>query len=80
MSKRQINRVKWFNSETGYGFIVNDAGQDLFVHYRSIQVEGYKTLKEGQLVEYLEVKSEKGLQAHEVVPLDTEPTDTHPPE
>ena len=44
--------VKWFNSEKGYGFIVGEDGNDVFVHYSAIQVDGYKTLEEGQSVEY----------------------------
>ena len=63
----KIGVCKWFNNEKGYGFLVNDQGQDVFIHYRSIDGEGYKTLNEGQTVEYLEVKSEKGLQAVEAV-------------
>lgn len=63
---RQIGRVKWFDNAKGYGFLLNDNGQDVFVHYRSIMGEGYKTLAEGEEVEYIETKSEKGLQAAEV--------------
>ena len=84
MASTKIGICKFFDSAKGWGFIVRDGcDDDIFVHYKSIQTEGYKQLTEGQLVEYLEVKSEKGLQAHEVVPLDygtEQPTDTHPPE
>ena len=45
-------RVKWFNAEKGYGFIETEEGGDVFVHFSAIQMEGYKTLEEGQLVEF----------------------------
>lgn len=69
MSK-SIGSVKWFDNPKGYGFIINSAGEDVMVHYRSIQMDGFKTLKEGQQVEFIQTKSEKGWQAAEVVPLD----------
>ena len=65
MSK-QTGTVKWFDNAKGYGFIVNDDGEDVFVHYRSILAEGYKTLVEGQLVDFIQTQSEKGWQAAEV--------------
>lgn len=67
MSK-SVGIVKWFNNELGFGFINphDDPGTDVFVHYRSIMGEGYKQLREGEEVEYLQVKSEKGWQAAEV--------------
>ena len=55
--------VKWFNSEKGYGFIAVDGGQDVFVHYSAIQMDGYKSLKEAQAVEFDVVTGPKGLQA-----------------
>jgi len=58
--------VKWFNTKKGYGFIIGPNGEDVFVHYRSILVEGFKDLKEGQEVSYLQIKAEKGWQAAEV--------------
>jgi len=58
--------VKWFDNERGFGFILNEAGEDVFVHYRSIEGEGYKTLAEGEQVEYVQKKSDKGWQAAEV--------------
>ncbi len=58
--------VKWFNTEKGYGFLVNESGEDVFVYYRAILTDGFKNLKEGQEVEFLQVKSEKGWQAAEV--------------
>jgi len=66
VSERKQGTVKWFNTEKGYGFILNPDGEDVFVHYRSIQVEGFKNLREGQVVSFLQIKSEKGWQAAEV--------------
>lgn len=60
--------VKWFNAEKGYGFITQDnGGKDVFVHYRAIQCEGYKTLPEGQKVTFEIEEGQKGLQAANVV-------------
>ncbi|ABP66517.1 cold-shock protein [Caldicellulosiruptor changbaiensis] len=56
-------RVKWFNPEKGYGFISTENGDDVFVHFSAINMEGYKTLAEGQMVEFDVVKSERGNQA-----------------
>jgi CspA family cold shock protein len=70
---RTTTTVKWFNNSKGYGFLdgcEDTAGEDVFVHYRSIITgEGYKTLFEGQQVEYLMVRGDKGWQAAEVVPI-----------
>ena len=55
--------VKWFNPEKGYGFISQEGGEDLFVHWSEIQMDGYKTLDEGQAVEFDIVEGEKGPQA-----------------
>ena len=55
--------VKWFNNEKGYGFIEYVDGEDIFVHYSAIKKDGYKTLNEGQLVEFDLIRTEKGLQA-----------------
>lgn len=66
MSNRKQGTVKWFNTEKGYGFILSPEGEDVFVHYRAILLEGFKNLREGQNVTYLQVKSEKGWQAAEV--------------
>ncbi|MDE2591877.1 MAG: cold-shock protein [Actinomycetales bacterium] len=61
--------VKWFNSEKGFGFITQDGGADVFVHFSAIQTDGYRELKEGQRVEF-EVKSgDKGPQADKVTVL-----------
>ena len=66
MSNKSQGTVKWFDNAKGYGFIINDDGEDVMVHYRSIQAEGYKTLKEGQHVDFIQTKSEKGWMAAEV--------------
>ena len=63
---RSKGRVKWFNNRRGFGFIERDDGDDLFVHYSAIQMEGFKTLEEGQEVEFDIVEGEKGLQATNV--------------
>ncbi|HHV34360.1 MAG TPA: cold shock domain-containing protein [Syntrophomonadaceae bacterium] len=62
-------RVKWFNQEKGYGFIECDEGGDVFVHYSAIQEEGFKTLAEGQRVEFDIVEGARGPQASNVVKL-----------
>ena len=58
--------VKWFNAEKGFGFIAVDGGQDVFVHYSAIQMDGYKSLDEGQRVEFEVVQGSKGPQADAV--------------
>lgn len=60
-------KVKWFNQEKGYGFIHVEEGKDIFVHYSAIQQEGFKTLKEGDTVEFDIVEGQKGPQAANVV-------------
>ena len=59
-------RVKWFNNDKGYGFIDNPNSEDIFVHYTAIKQDGYKTLSEGQVVEFNLIKTDKGLQATDV--------------
>ncbi len=59
-------KVKWFNNSKGYGFIQQDDGTDIFVHFSAIQGEGYKTLEEGQPVEFEITEGPKGLQAANV--------------
>ena len=62
--------VKWFNAEKGYGFItVDDSDQDIFVHYSEIQMDGYRSLQEGQQVEFNVGQGDKGPQAEAVTPL-----------
>ena len=59
--------VKWFNNEKGYGFIEYTEDEDIFVHYSAIRQDGYKTLSEGQIVEFKLIETTKGLQALDVV-------------
>ena len=60
--------VKWFDPKKGYGFVVNETGEDVFVHYSSIEGEGFRCLRSGQGVFYRQINSEKGLTAIEVRP------------
>ena len=62
-------KVKWFNDAKGYGFIEQDSGEDVFVHFSAIAMEGYKSLNEGQAVEFEVKKGPKGLQAENVTSL-----------
>lgn len=64
-------KVKWFNNEKGFGFIEYENGKDIFVHYSSILSDGYKTLVEGQYVDFELVQTDKGLQAKNVVEVKT---------
>ena len=66
MSERITGTVKWFNGGKGYGFIAREGGEDVFVHYSAIQIEGYKNLEEGQRVEFSVEKGPTGLQATNV--------------
>jgi cold shock protein len=68
MSERLNGTVKWFNASKGYGFIGHDGGEDVFVHYSSLMMEGYRKLEEGQTVEFSIEESPKGLQAVNVIP------------
>ncbi|WP_202081043.1 cold-shock protein [Caldalkalibacillus salinus] len=65
----QQGTVKWFNAEKGYGFIEVEGGNDVFVHFSAIQAEGFKTLDEGQRVEFEIVEGDRGPQASNVVKL-----------
>lgn len=64
---RENGTVKWFNEAKGYGFIKLETGDDVFVHYSSIQCDGFKTLAEGQEVEFDLVEGQKGKQAANVI-------------
>lgn len=68
-SDRKTGTVKWFNDEKGFGFITPEGGgEDLFVHFKAIQGDGFKSLKEGQKVSYVAEKGQKGMQAAQVRP------------
>lgn len=64
-----VGTVKWFNAEKGYGFIKVDEGDDVFAHFSAIQGEGFKTLNEGQKVEFDVIQSDRGPQAANIVKL-----------
>lgn len=68
MSTAHTGKVKWFNESKGFGFIEQDNGPDVFVHYSAIQGSGFKTLTEGQPVQFNVVNGQKGPQADNVVP------------
>lgn len=65
----QEGTVKWFNAEKGFGFISVEGGDDVFVHFSAIQTDGFKTLDEGQRVQFDVVQGQRGPQAENVVPL-----------
>ncbi len=67
--KRVTGTVKWFNAAKGYGFLSQQDGEDVFVHFSAITMEGYKTLREGQAVEFEVEQGPKGLTAINVVPV-----------
>ena len=69
MAERVVGTVKWFNNEKGYGFLAVEGGKDVFVHHSAIQSEGYRSLSEGQKVEFSVEQGPKGPQATMVVPL-----------
>lgn len=66
MAARENGTVKWFNNSKGYGFIQRDQGGDVFVHFRAIRGDGYRSLEEGQRVEFSVQQGQKGLQAEDV--------------
>ena len=70
MSERHTGTVKWFNERKGFGFIEQEGGDDVFVHYREIRGEGFKTLNEGQRVEVTLTTRDKGPAAEDVSPVD----------
>ena len=61
-----VGTVKWFDSKKGFGFVINDEGKDVFVHFSQIQGDGFKSLKDGEQVEYEQVQGDKGLLARSV--------------
>ena len=67
MAERIIGTVKWFNNDKGYGFLAQEGGADVFVHHTAIQSEGFRSLTDGQRVEFTIEKGPKGLQAAQVV-------------
>ena len=69
MSERLTGTVKWFNDDKGFGFIEREGGEDVFVHFSSIRGEGYKSLNEGQKVEFTLGQGQKGPQALDVAPV-----------
>ncbi len=74
MNNRETGTVKWFNDAKGYGFISRESAEDVFVHYSSIQGVGFRSLREGQRVEFSVEQGPKGLQATNVVPMDQKET------
>lgn len=70
---RLTGRVKWFNNTKGYGFIQQDNGEDVFVHYSAIQEQGFKSLDEGQAVEFEITQGPKGPQAEKVIKIGASP-------
>lgn len=71
---RRTGQVKWFNNTKGYGFISQEQGEDVFVHHSAIQTDGFKSLEEGQAVEFEIAQGPKGPQAEKVIKIGAEPT------
>jgi CspA family cold shock protein len=69
MSDKITGKVKWFNEAKGFGFIEQESGPDVFAHFSAIQGSGFRTLNEGQQVEFRITQGQKGPQAEEIVPL-----------
>ena len=70
MNDRITGTVKWFNAAKGYGFIGREEGEDVFVHFSTIQMDGYRRLNKGQQVEFSIEEGPKGLQAANVIPIE----------
>lgn len=75
MSQREVGHVKWFNEKKGFGFIINETGEDIFVHYKDIQGTGFKTLHENDSVTYIIDRGPKGLKAQDVMRISAENTE-----
>jgi CspA family cold shock protein len=69
VSERKNGTVKWFNPSKGYGFIEFEDNKEIFVHYTAIQMEGYRALKQGQIIEFEIEEGPKGIQAIAVIPV-----------
>ncbi|MCP1674751.1 CspA family cold shock protein [Natronocella acetinitrilica] len=67
MADREQGTVKWFDAAKGFGFIARESGDDVFVHFRAIRGDGFRSLEDGQRVEFDVVEGQKGLQANDVV-------------
>ena len=67
---KEIGTVKWFNNSKGFGFIERESGDDVFVHFRAINSDGFRTLRDGQRVEFNVIQGPKGLQAEDVTILE----------
>ena len=67
MSEKEQGTVKWFNGSKGFGFIERESGEDVFVHFSAILADGYRSLDEGQRVEFVVTQGDKGPQASEVI-------------
>ena len=67
MSEKEQGTVKWFNGSKGFGFIERESGEDVFVHFSAILADGYRSLDEGQRVEFVVTQGDKGPQATEVI-------------
>jgi cold shock protein len=70
MAERETGTVKWFDNAKGWGFVTRASGDDIFVHYSSVRGEGFRTLEDGQQVEFEVVQGAKGLQAQDVTLLE----------
>ncbi len=70
MSERKIGVVKWFNNKKGFGFIEQEGGEDIFAHYKSIRGDGFRTLNQGEQVEFIVIDGPKGLQADDITVLE----------
>jgi CspA family cold shock protein len=70
MSERKSGIVKWFNNKKGFGFIEQEGGEDIFAHYKSIRGDGFRTLNQGERVEFVIIDGPKGLQADDITLLE----------